>query len=215
MLGCAERLDVHPQKVGDEQEAQGELRDLHHGDVLAPPYLAVRERHPEAEVVVHDDVHAAVDDGAGPHRQPPVVHGEDAEQREGGVVVHVKEPELSLAQDEQKRVEEVVVLAEVEQVAPEEQGAGVAGERQRGGSWRRLVVIEAFADEGIQRPPGRQEGVQADNKMRITQRGAKEQNLRSCNLDMQPTKTTREKADRAKLCTAATAERSKAGRCCM
>ena len=177
VLGCVHLQAIHSQEVGDEEEAQRELRNLHHGHVFAPPYFPVRVRHPEAEVVVHDDVHAAVDDGAGPHGQPPVVHGEDAQQREGGVVVHVKEPELFLAQDEQKRVEEVVVLAEVEDVAPEEQGAGVAGERRRGGGSRRLVVIEGLADEGIQRPPCRQEGVQADNKMRVTQRDTKEHNV--------------------------------------
>ena len=80
----------------------------------------MRERHSKAKIVVHYDMNAAVDDGASPHWHAPIAHGENAEQRQRGVMVHVKKPKLFLAKNEQQCVDEVVVLAQVKDVAPEE-----------------------------------------------------------------------------------------------
>ena len=68
---------------------------------------------------------ATVDNCTGPYGQTPIAHGQHAQQGKRGMVVHVEESNGFLAQNQEQRINKVVVLAEIEYVAPEKQRARI------------------------------------------------------------------------------------------
>ena len=68
---------------------------------------------------------ATVDNCTGPYRQAPIAHGQHTQQGQRGMVVHVEESKGFLAQNQEQRINKVVVLAEIEYVAPEKQRARI------------------------------------------------------------------------------------------
>ena len=109
----------NPQGPQHAKERKRELHDLKHRDELLPPWFPSGDG-PGQEIRVHDDVHRAIGREAHVLRahgrlQPPPGHEEDQ-----CMVVYVQE-EIGggfAPRELEEGVEELIVLAEVVQVAP-------------------------------------------------------------------------------------------------
>lgn len=125
--------EVEPEENQRHSEAEAELDDLAGGDGALPPR---RPSPPQtaAEVVrVHHHVDRRVGDEAHGEQRLPGADPLVANANHGGMVVHVKEGEAApvSGQDDEKGVDELVYLGEVENVGPEEDGPPRMGGTRR------------------------------------------------------------------------------------